>query len=65
MGAKSTCHVTREDALASICQRLLTASDEQIEDVMESLYGDEYLYNFQVVPEYDGDWMNEWKKIPS
>jgi len=55
MGAKSTCDITKEDALSEIMKHLLKASDRQLEEVLEDLVGDDYLLNFSIVTEYLDD----------
>ena len=60
MGAKSTCDITKEDAVCEIVKHLLKASDRQLEEVLEDLVGDDYLLNFSIVIEYldedEGGW---------
>ncbi len=53
MGAKSTIEITRKDALDFI-DRLLKnkISDEELEKIMEILYGDKLLYNYSIVEYY-------------
>ena len=48
MGAKSTLNISRETAMLYINKRLLTATDQELADMMETLYGDRLLYNYRI-----------------
>lgn len=60
MGWKSTTNITREDMLEAIEKRLYEATDSQLEEVMEDLYGDEKGMNFSTVPEYNENNKPHW-----
>ena len=49
----STMQITKNDALGIIMKKLLTATDEQIEDMLFDLVGRDWLNNFIIVNEYD------------
>lgn len=48
MGAHSTLLVSRKAALRKIMMELLDASDEQLEEVLYRVWGDDKLYNFTI-----------------
>lgn len=55
MGAYSTMSITREDAMKEILSRVVSASDEMLEDLLFDLIGNKTLYNFRIVGEYTND----------
>lgn len=57
MGHLSTLDITREDAKTYILKAIETASDEQIEDLMDVLYYPLH-YNFSI-EEFYGKWRRE------
>lgn len=54
MGWRSTMDITREDALKEIMGKLLRASDDELEDVLLSLFEDS-LYNYNIVSRYEDE----------
>lgn len=52
MGAESTIHITREDAIAAIIEKLAFASNEEIENIAHELKIAGCLYNYSIVTEY-------------
>lgn len=48
MGAHSTLNISRKAALRKIMMELLDASDDQLEETLYALWGDDKLYNFTV-----------------
>lgn len=61
MGAHSTMEITRGDALDEILVVIRQASNEELENVLFSLFGDCTLHNFMIVKDYNSDW--HWKHI--
>ena len=55
MGWKTSMEITREDATAEIQKHLLSASDEELADVLEGLFGNRKGYNFRIIGGYVGD----------
>lgn len=53
MGVKSTIYISKTHALEYIDKAVTKASDEQLSDIMEILYGDELLYNYIVDEDED------------
>ncbi len=53
MGAYSTVDVTRDTAIKAIINCLFDATDEQIEEILFSLYGDQRLNNYNIVCDYE------------
>ncbi len=53
--------ITREDALVEIQKRLLSASSEELESVMDELFGEKG-YNFRIIGEYDGESSFHYKR---
>jgi hypothetical protein len=62
MGVYSTMAITRQDALAEIMQRLQTASDEQVAAVLFDLTHHQRLFNYSIVPNYEGldGWLHRY-----
>ena len=63
MGAYSTVQITREDALKELTKaiaKLGSASNEELEDLLETFYGERKLYNFSIVPSYTPDGYGEY-----
>lgn len=54
MGWKSSMEITREDAINEIMKRLLSASNEELVDVMDGLFGEKG-YNFRIIGYYEGE----------
>jgi hypothetical protein len=53
MGAHTTLDITREDCLKEILAKILSADDNKLASIAFDLFGDEQLYNFNVVRHYD------------
>jgi hypothetical protein len=60
MGVHTTLDITRTDAIYEITNALRSASDQELENVLYSLYGDKLLYNFSIVPDYKGEWSHKY-----
>ena len=61
MGAYSTVHVSRADAIDQIKDKLEEASNEQLAEIMFDLFRYERLNNYDVVDKLE-DWHIEWNK---
>ena len=53
MGYLSTCEITAEDALEYIKRGISNLTNEEMEDLLCSLYSDKLYLNFRIVSEYD------------
>lgn len=56
MGVFSTMEITRKDAIHEIQTRLETAPNEIIEHMLFALLSNEFLYNYDIVADYNSDW---------
>jgi hypothetical protein len=48
MGAKSTLRISRKTAVSYVASKLYACTDQELEDMMETLYGDQLLYNYHI-----------------
>jgi hypothetical protein len=49
VGVKSTLEISRKTAISYISSRLQSCTDSQLEEMMETLYGEQLLYNYKVM----------------
>jgi len=62
MSAHTTLNITAADARKRLTLKLLEASDEELEVMMDSTFYDT-LYNFRIVSEYDPEETNYTEQV--
>jgi hypothetical protein len=53
MSPYSTLNITRDDARMLIMKKMFNFTDEQMEDMLFSIYGNKTLNNFNIIRQYE------------